>query len=140
MYKLYHAIVGIFAAINWAPLRRLFTGRSYDLTDEQLAQLRELFARDNYIILTWRKTHLTSYFIGAMSWLRSGKWPSYAHALMNVDNSESPEGFKFMEATRPGVHWSTFEQVFDCDRVAVLVPSKMDPAQWTAVLSRMTKE
>jgi hypothetical protein len=139
--RLLHSIFGVFAKTHWNPIRALFNGGVYySLSEEDHNLLRVTLARSNYIILTYRKTHLTSYLIGIISMIKHGKWPQYTHALMNVDNETNPNhwlNFKLMEATDVGVHWSSFMQIFDCDSVCVLKPKKFTEKEWTIATNRL---
>ena len=62
---------------------------------------------------------------------------------MNCDFMASPadvDKFKFMEATVTGVHYSTFDEVFDCDTVCLLSPKNMPNKEWTDVIDKLVKE
>jgi hypothetical protein len=137
-------VVGGFGKITWCGPRALFNGGLYyDLTESDHEQLRKLLAENYYIILIYRKAHFSSYMVGLANLVKTGKWTSYSHSLMNVDNVNDPdawEKFKLMEATQTGVHWSTFMQVFDCDSVCVLRPKNLTPDDWKAVIDGLLKQ
>ena len=112
-------------------------GRGYNITEADHELIKENLAGSYYIILTNRKTHLTTYLIGILSFLKTGKWPDYCHALMNADSIVDAgkwENFKFMEATNAGVHFSRFMEVFDCDSVCLLKPKSLDSTEWNSVI------
>jgi hypothetical protein len=137
-YGVFHAIISLVSGISWTKLRAVLnSGKSYDLTEPELDTIRSLLKPSYYIILTYRKTHLSTYLIGLASLLKTGKWPSYIHVLMNVDdgNIASDTDFKLVEATgKGGVHYSTFMEVFNCDRVCLMRPKGYTDDDWTASL------
>lgn len=132
------------ASIQWNPIRALFNGGVYyDLSEKDHDTLRRLLAKNNYIILTYRKSHLTTWLIGLLTKIKTGKWPQYVHALMNVDNIDDPEdwlNYKIMEATGKGVHWSTFMEVFDCDRVCILRPKPVTDDEWVNIIEKLLNQ
>lgn len=123
-------ITRFFSLIHFNGLRALFNGGVYySLKEEDHDKLKMILSSGYYIILTQRKSHLTTYLIGILSYIKTRQWPKYTHVLMNVDTVEDPtqwNKFRLMEATNSGVHWSTFMQVFDCDSVVVLAPLNKD--------------
>lgn len=141
--KVLRVITRWFSSIHWNGLRALFNGGVYySLREADHAQLRRHLSKSYYIILTQRKSHLTSYLIGLLSLFKTGKWPRYTHALMNVDNVVDPsqwERFKLMEATNSGVHWSTFMEVFDCDSVCLLKPKHYSKLEWNRAVDKLFK-
>lgn len=143
VYKAWTKFSNFISDIHWTKqLGKIRgTGRGYNLTDDDHAQLKELLSDNYYLILTNRKTHLTTYGIGAMTMIKTGKWPKYAHALMNLDLVTNPENFKefrILESTKNGVHFSHFMDVFDCDSVCVLEPVNMDHEEWNDVMLSLT--
>jgi hypothetical protein len=142
-YKIYDKVVTQVAAVNWSQLKAKVTGkRYYNLTDADLAYIKKSL-KDNYlIILTRRKTHLTTYLIEALSLAQTGLSSYWTHALMNMegDNPIADGDFRLMEATQSGVHWSNFMQVFDCDAVALLKPKYISLEDWTAAIDKMVSE
>lgn len=142
--KLLQKITKFFSKIHWNGLRALFNGgKYYSLQEGDHACLRALLSRSYYIILTQRKSHLTTPLIGILSLIKTGKWPSYTHVLMNADSVDKTDGwesFKLMEATNSGVHWSTFMQVFDCDSVCLLRPRSMTRDEWNTALDALLLE
>lgn len=138
LYGILHSITHVLSEINWMPLYAKFNnGRGYNLTEEDHTIIKEKLAGSYYIILTNRKTHLTTYLIGILSFLKTGKWPQYGHVLMNADNiliANDWEKFKFEEATNAGVHFSSFLDVFNCDSVCLLKPKALDTTEWNDVI------
>ena len=138
LYSILHSITRVLSKINWMPIYAKFNnGRGYNLTDADHAVIKEKLAGSYYVILTNRKTHLTTYLIGILSLLKTGRWPQYGHVLMNADNivvADDWTKFKFQEATNSGVHFSEFLEVFNCDSVCLLKPRALDITEWNTVI------
>lgn len=144
LYRAWHSITSIISDIEWMKLYAPFNkGRGFNLTDEDYATLKQHLAGSYYIILINRKTHLTTYLLGGLSRLKTGKWPQYSHVLMNVDAETEVKdwkAFKFMEATSVGVHYSTFDQVFNCDSVCLLKPKNLSKEEWNKVIEGLLQQ
>lgn len=134
--------LNIISPITWNPIKALFNGGVYwDLTEEDHNQLRKLLAKNHYIILVYRKTHFTSYLIMLGNLIKTGKMGSWSHALMNLEGEAAKdEDFRLLEATGKGVHYSSFMQVFDCDRVCLLRPKGFTDEDWTEALDKLRKQ
>lgn len=131
-YKIYNRLASI-------PPRIKFKTKN-PLTLEEKRQLIHLLATGYYIILTGNNSHLSSKLVKWMSWFKLRKPVKYSHVLMNCDFMDSPEDvydFKFMEATVTGVHYSIFEEVFDCDTVCLLSPKNLTNKQWTIIIDKL---
>ena len=138
-YKyLLNPVMGLFGAIKFNFLFTLFKKKYYSLTEDDLNLLRQKLKQHYYVILNHRKSHLTTYLIGFGNLIKTGKWSYYCHAFMNVDDgtAEGDEGYKFIEATAEGVHFSTFMQVFDCDGVVLLRPKGMTDQEYTDLMDK----
>lgn len=102
--------------------------------------------KDNYcIILTRHNGNITSYLISTAHLILSKfkKVGYYAHALMNLeDEVNSTDDFKLVEATGIGVHYSTFNEVFDkqCSSVALLKPKKLSLDEWNFVMDKAKQQ
>lgn len=134
-----------FSGIEWTALKsKLRSGKpGYNLSEQDWETIKQHLADGYYIILTRRKTHLTTYSIMLMDWIKTGRVPEYAHALMNLDLVDAPdafEQFKLMEATSKGVHYSPFHAVFDCDYVCLLQPLNVNASEWDAVMSGLATQ
>ena len=143
-YKLLDWFLSTFISpVNFNALKALVNhGVYWDLQEEDHDYLRKVLAKNYYIILIRRKTHLTTLFIGFASWIKTGKWGYWSHALMNVDdgNIKNDEDFKLMEATSAGVHFSSFMHVFDCDAVCLLRPKGFTDEDWVETLDCLLKQ
>jgi hypothetical protein len=136
LYALYHAIAMIPGKIKW---------KNHNLlTQEDKDELAKMLASGYYVILTGDKSHGSSFIVSLLSWITTGVWAKYSHALMNCDNITDPtdtKSFKFMEANATGSHFSTFDEVFtNCDAVCLLTPVNIDNEEWTAVIDRLLKQ
>lgn len=110
-------LMRLFSFVTWEWAAKLFTGRRYGLLAIDWVNIMEILEKGNYLILVRRKSHLTTHLIAFAYFLRTGRWGYWAHAVCNV---ESDGAFKLVEATVKGVHWSKFNQVFNCDSMVIL--------------------
>lgn len=138
-FKVWTFGADIISNIHWPRTQALLNGGVYwALTEEDHDKIRRLLKEHYCFILTRRKSHLTTYMIGLMSWMATGKAAHYAHALMNVEGDLTNHiDFRLIEATGKGVHYSTFMEVFDCDSVAVLTPRGVGLTEWTFILDEV---
>lgn len=136
-YKFYHWLASIPPKIEW--------GKGQMFSAEEQDELAKKLAAGYYIILTGSRHHLSSVMVSLLSWIKTGKWAKYSHVLMNCDNITNPadrQGFKFVEATSTGVHYSSFDDVFgkDCDYVCLLTPKTVDNEEWTKIIDGLLNE
>ncbi len=111
------------------------------LTIDELNQLKELLTKDYYIILTHRNNHLSTFFVGLASFVLTGKWSYWAHALMNLeDEIKKEDDFRLVEATGTGVHYSSFNEVFQVHGVCLLKPKSMSLEYWTMIMDKAKTE
>lgn len=137
--SLWKGLLNIFSSIHWNRTSAMFNnGIYYKLEEPDHDKLREMLKDNYFVILTRRRCHLTTYLIALASLVAAGKPSHYTHALMNVEGDlDGHLGYKLIEATGVGVHYSTFMQVFDCDSVVLLSPKGMTPEAWTAVMDNV---
>lgn len=135
-------LTDVFAAIKFdRTFAVLNGGMYYRLKEHDLDQIRQILAKNYLVILTRRKSHLTTYLIALLSAVVSRKFSHYTHALMNVEGDlEGHVGYKLIEATAKGVHYSSFMEVFDCDSVALLAPKGISVEDWTLVLDTVKQQ
>jgi hypothetical protein len=134
-YKVYNYLASIPSKIVWR--------HKGLITEEQKAELAKHLASGYYIILTGSRGHLSSVIVSFLSLIKTGKWAKYSHALMNCDNIIDPSdigSFKFVEATAVGVHYSTFDEVFNCDSVCLLTPVSVSNEEWTKIIDALLKQ
>lgn len=113
-------------------------GIYYRLKEEDHDRIREILSKNYLIILTRRRSHLTTYLISCISAIVDKKLSHYTHALMNVEGTlDGHIGYKLIEATGSGVHYSSFMNVFDCDSVVLLAPKGISIEDWTKVLDEV---
>lgn len=132
VYQIYHWFTQRIPLVVW--------NRHNDITEAQKDEIALLLADDYYVILTGDNGTLSSWFVSFLTWVKTGKWSHYSHALMNCDFVTDPEDrdkFKFVEATAVGVHYSTFDHVFECDHVCLLSPRNMALDDWTIAIDAL---
>jgi hypothetical protein len=132
LYKFYNKIASIPGKIYWSKRSRI--------TDSDKQQIAQVLASGYYIILTGERHYLSSVIISLLSWIKTGVWADYTHVLMNCDNitdANNTAGFKFVEATGTGVHYSAFDQVFNCDTVCLLSPKNISNTEWTKIIDAL---
>lgn len=131
-YRIYHAISRLIADTRWTSKK--------EISDEQKDKIAEILASGYYVITTGRSNHLSSVAVRILTFFKTGKWPKYTHVLMNCDNIEDPgdrDEFKFIEAQKVGVEYSTFDQVFKCDDVCILTPKNISNEEWTKIIDKL---
>lgn len=131
-YHIYHWFAQKIPLVIWNEYN--------EITEEQKDEIAHLLADDYYVILTGDNGTLSSWTVSFLTWLKTGKWSHYSHALMNCDFVSDPNDrnkFKFVEATAVGVHYSTFDHVFACDHVCLLSPRNMSVEEWTTVIDAL---
>lgn len=134
-YKAYNYFASLPSKIVWR-----YKGL---ITAEQKVELAKHLSNGYYIILTGSHGHLSSIIVSLLSFIKTGKWARYSHVLMNCDNITDPadtQSFKFVEATAVGVHYSTFDEVFNCDSVCLLTPKNVSNDEWTAIIDSLLKQ
>ena len=100
--------------------------------------LREMFARDYYIVSTRRSSYLSSWFMNLGNFFLTGRWGYWTHVLMNLeDEVQTDTDFRFIEATGHGTHYSTLEEVLDkVSAIGLFKPVSMTTTEWTACLDQ----
>lgn len=109
-------IIGL-VQFNW--LQKLITGKSYALTLDDQSKIFNILQNDNVVILTYKKAHLSTYFIKLAHYILTKQWPTWVHAAANVENDFNNK-IQIAESTREGTHLSNFSEVFKCDGVCLL--------------------
>jgi len=135
-YRALTWVMRVFSKIHWQRTAAVFNrGLYYRAHESDHDFLRRVMKEDYFIILTRRKSHLSTHLVSLASWLLGKGWSHYSHALMNVEGDISNNvDYRFVEATAKGVHWSTFGQVFDCDSICLLKPIHYSTEAWTKAL------
>lgn len=136
-----NAVVELIGKITWKKLAICLKGQYYDISYAEQENIKMLLKRDYYVILTRRKTHLSTYAINFSHWFlsRFKSWGYYSHSLMNLeDEVKSEDDFRLIEATNKyGVGYVPFNQVFDCDSVALLKPKGITIDEWSRVMDNL---
>lgn len=138
-FRLWAKGAKFISGVHWPRLAAIRNGGLYYRLEEADHDLIRRLLKSYYcFILTRRKSHLTTYTIGLMTWIATKKAAHYTHALMNVEGDlDNNIDFKLIEATSKGVHYSTFMEVFNCDSVAIMKPRGVSLAEWTYVLDEV---
>lgn len=134
-YKIYNKIASLPSKISWRKQGKL------TVTDKE--EISKHLASGYYIILTGSTSHLSSVIVSLLSWIKTGVWATYSHVLINCDNitdANDTTSFKFMEATATGVHYSTFDEIFNCDHVCLLTPNSVSNEEWTKIIDGLLKQ
>ncbi len=115
--------------------------------------IREMLVDNYFVILTYRKNHLSTFFVNLSTFILTGKWGSWSHALMNIeDKVVFDQDFRLLnvntrlhmtardrtliEATGAGVHISPFEKVFDVHGAVLLTPKNLTIDEWRTLVDR----
>lgn len=130
----------ILSPIHWTFIRYFITGETYLLTAHNREYARALMDDRLYLWVSRRGTHLSTHLIvlsdwvlSFLSWMRgglNGRRPRigfYSHAFFNCSKNE------IVEAVGKGVQKVYFDDVFDCDSVAALVPSNLTKDEWSSI-------
>jgi uncharacterized protein YycO len=124
----------------------VFVGKTHWKTKKEISAdhkevIRQLLAKDYYIILTNNSNHLSSYAISFAQFLITGKFGFWSHILMNTEGEvQTDEDFRLIEAVGDGVHFTPFDEVFKVQKVALMKPKSMTIDKWTAVLEKAKTE
>lgn len=113
------------------------------LATEDHVQIKQLLEKDYYIVLTMHRGFLSSYAVWLAHLVLTLKPGYYAHSLMNVeDEVKGDDDFRFIEATRVGVHYSGYDHAIDdqMTAIALLKPKHMTLEDWTTALDRAKTE
>lgn len=137
----------IISPFKWTWLKYFLTGKTYDLQSSDRENARDLMTLGSYLWVSRRDSHLTTYLISFLDWLlvlktwikngREGMRPRFgywSHAFMNYDDNE------IVEAVGKGVLKNFFDDVFDCDAVAALVPRNISRLEWAMLQPKISEE
>lgn len=115
-------------------------GKSYSLTKEDQSKIYGLLKSDNFVILIWRKSHLTSYLISLGHFLLTGRFANYSHACINIEgNVDDISQVDIVEAIGRGVVRSEFFDVFNCDAVCLLKPKLFRDIDWQKSIAELNR-
>lgn len=123
------SVVRFIGNVNWT--------MKNPITVEEKQRIRELLKNNYYIILTRSNNHLSTYAIAFANFILTGKFSYWGHALMNFeDEVETDDDFKLLQATRIGVKYASFDEVFSTNSAVLLKPKNMPLTDWTSVLDK----
>jgi hypothetical protein len=121
--------IKVLGSIHWrlAPRDRL--------TDEDRAFLRQVLKPHYYILVSQSKNHLSTWLVSLGNFFLAGKFSFWSHVFMNLeDEVKTDEDFRFAEAVAEGVKYSSFDEVFACNAVALLKPKCLRLEEFTDLL------
>lgn len=123
--------IELIAKIHWK--------QDTPIIDVDNDKLKEMFAKDYYIIATRKSNHLTTFFITIGNFFLTGRWGFYSHVLMNLEDTvKTDDDYIFIEATGIGTHYSHYREVFsDVDAVALIKPKHTSVSDWTKALDEI---
>lgn len=121
------------------------------------AKIKSMLVDDYFVILTYRKNHLSTYFIGIANLFVTGKWARWTHALMNLEDSvQNLQDFRItpmdkkvqlttrdrvlIESIGEGSIVSPFEKVFDVHGVALLKPKGVTLDEWRSIMDKAKEQ
>ena len=134
-------LTNIIGKIKWEFILKMLGKRYYNLTQEDLEQFKEKLTANNYVILTRRNKHLSTYLLSLVDVLFRRKFGYWSHCALNTEGTVVDiNDFKIFEAIGSGVHASTFMQVFDCDSAVLLIPKGFTPDEWDNALLDAAKQ
>ena len=138
--QFFSGVIKGMAEVTWCSWKALFNhGVYWKLREEDHNELRRKLSSGYYVILTAGHPALSGPAVKLATRIKNGYWPTFTHALMNVDNEDDPlasHRFKLVESIERGVTYNTFMRVFDCDVVALLRPKGFTEEQWERALER----
>ena len=139
--KIYNFIVlKIIGRITFDGVFYFLKGKPYSLTKEDHSVIYNMLKKDNYVILIWRKSHLTSYLISLGHFLLTGKFAKYSHACINIEgNVDDVTKVDIVEAIGKGVVRSEFFDVFNCGAVCLLKPRLFRDLDWQKAIAELHK-
>lgn len=130
--KLVSSLVTLIGKIRWDWFYKWRYGRPYLLKLKDHAEIMFRLNHGNYIILTRRNTHLSTYMTAIAHFIMTGRFGYWSHALINIEPGmhKTPDGFNFVEAIGQGVKVSQFREIFNCDSAVILKPICNKPLDW----------
>ncbi len=142
--RAYTTVIDFLGNITWGKIIAKYnkTGKYYKLTATDWEQISSYLSKDYFIIATRRDYSLSTYMIVFASWVRTFIPSYYDHVLLNVEqyDTTSKEQHWFEEATGKGVHYSKFEEVFDCDSIVLLKPKNVSQEHWNAIVLKASEQ
>lgn len=136
-------VMKVLSWVNWDKPRKLITGKSFNLTWHDWIQIAEKLQSGYFIILTYRKSHLSSYAVQVGHFVLTGKFGDYSHALCNIEPDKKGYDlydFKFIEAVGKGVVRDYWWDTMNVDRVCILKPKYYTQAEFDSCVTEIYDE
>jgi uncharacterized protein YycO len=109
------------------------------LTEDDLNVVRQMLAKDYYIVLTRHNGHLSAYAIDFAHLVLTKRKGHYGHVVLNIEDEVlTDDHYQFIEATANGVHYSGFTSIFDqqIGSVCLLKPKSVSIDEWTEIVTK----
>lgn len=132
MEKIVEKLVKIIGSVQWEGLRQRLTGRRYGLRLDDFSRIHNALVEGPHVILTWRRAHMSSYFVVIAHFILTGRIVRWSHVLLSIVEDAKVKG---LEATGKGVTVTGFFEVFNCDAVCILRPRISDKFDWAAAVA-----
>lgn len=135
--------MNVLSVVNWDRPRELITGRRYNLDVDDWCKIAKELDRGYYIILTYRKSHLSSYAVQLGHFALTGKFGDYSHALCNIEPDKNINGFddfKFIEAIGKGVVCNDWHDTMNVDRICILKPKYYTQEEFDSCVTEIYDE
>lgn len=128
--------------VRWENLRKKIYGKPYNLSLQDWVDIGEILKKGNYVILTRRKAHLSTYLTNFAHFLLTFRWGYYSHACVNVEpnNISNIDEIMIYESIGTGTKISNFNKVFDCDSVCILKPVWGNDFDWSDTVQNLYKD
>lgn len=130
--KYINLIVILLGKIRWEKIRYLISGKEYSITTGDALRISFLLKQGNYIILTRRKSHLSTYMTSIANLILMRRIGYYSHACINIepDVVDNINKIQIIESIGSGVRKSEFWDVFNCDSVVLMRPRNILGFDW----------
>lgn len=140
--KIWAIFISNFGQIKWECLTEFFYGSYFSLTPYDHQDIIDTLEKGNYVILTRRNSHMSTYLCNLAHWKLTGRWGYYSHACINVEAATDNlfDSVKILESIGSGVRVSSFMQVFDCDAVCILRPKLPENLDWESAVEAGLKK
>jgi hypothetical protein len=117
----------IIGLLTWDLVRSILTGKTFNITFWEYTKFQSLCDKSPYILVTRKKSHLTTYLISLGNFILVGKLGYWSHAAL-VNKEE------VYEALGSGVQKNSLMYALQSDSAALLLPKGISVEDWSKVL------
>ena len=143
MRKLWIKFITTIGKIQWEGLKKLLTGKTFNLTKDDHRKILQVLSEGNYIILTKRTSHLSTYLVRLSHFFLTGRWGYWSHVCMNIEGPivNMHNSVRILESVGIGVKTSSFDEAFNCDSVCILRPKipRIIKIDWETLVEKSLK-